>query len=187
MEISVASQLWAIVYSLAVGVFLGLSYDAVRITRVLAGLRPCTPTRLSSVNLPIIGRRAGEIKKRNRFFADVFVFCGDIIYFAFAAFVFLVFVFHANYGNGRWFIVGGCIVGFVLYILTVGRAVMLVSGTVNFILSAVFAYLMFFLLFPFRMICSRIVLPMVQTAKHRRNSMRTDRVQKGLARELKFI
>ena len=79
MEISVASQLWAIVYSLAVGVFLGLSYDVVRITRVLAGLRPCAPTRLSSVNLPIIGRRAGEIKKRNRFFADVFVFCGDII------------------------------------------------------------------------------------------------------------
>ena len=116
MEISVASQLWAIVYSLAVGVFLGLSYDVVRITRVLAGLRPCAPTRLSSVNLPIIGRRAGEIKKRNRFFADVFVFCGDIIYFTFAAFVFLVFVFHANYGNGRWFIVGGCIVGFVLYI-----------------------------------------------------------------------
>ena len=113
MEISVASQLWAIVYSLAVGVFLGLSYDVVRITRVLAGLRPCAPTRLSSVNLPIIGRRAGEIKKRNRFFADVFVFCGDIIYFTFAAFVFLVFVFHANYGNGRWFIVGGCIVGFV--------------------------------------------------------------------------
>ena len=109
MEISVASQLWAIVYSLAVGVFLGLSYDVVRITRVLAGLRPCAPTRLSSVNLPIIGRRAGEIKKRNRFFADVFVFCGDIIYFTFAAFVFLVFVFHANYGNGRWFIVGGCI------------------------------------------------------------------------------
>ena len=67
MEISVASQLWAIVYSLAVGMFLGLSYDVVRITRVLAGLRPCAPTRLSSVNLPIIGRRAGEIKKRNRF------------------------------------------------------------------------------------------------------------------------
>ena len=178
MEISVASQLWAIVYSLAVGVFLGLSYDVVRITRVLAGLRPCAPTRLSSVNLPIIGRRAGEIKKRNRFFADVFTF---------AAFVFLVFVFHANYGNGRWFIVGGCIVGFVLYILTVGRAVMLVSGTVNFVLSAVFAYLMFFLLFPFRMICSRIVLLTLRKAKHRRNSMRTDRVQKGLARELKFI
>ena len=174
MEISVASQLWAIVYSLAVGVFLGLSYDVVRITRVLAGLRPCAPTRLSSVNLPIIGRRAGEIKKRNRFFADVFVFCGDIIYFTFAAFVFLVFVFHANYGNGRWFIVGGCIVGFVLYIL-------------NFVLSAVFAYLMFFLLFPFRMICSRIVLPTLRKAKHRRNLMRTDRVQKGLARELKFI
>ena len=148
MEISVASQLWAIVYSLAVGVFLGLSYDVVRITRVLAGLRPCAPTRLSSVNLPIIGRRAGEIKKRNRFFADVFVFCGDIIYFTFAAFVFLVFVFHANYGNGRWFIVGGCFAGFVLYILTVGRAVMLVSGTVSFVLSAVFAYFAFFLLFP---------------------------------------
>ena len=134
MEISVASQLWAIVYSLAVGVFLGLSYDAVRITRVLAGLRPCTPTRLSSVNLPIIGRRAGEIKKRNRFFADVFVF-----------------------------------------------------GTVSFVLSAVFAYFAFFLLFPFRMIYSRIVLPLFGKAKRRRNSMRTDRIQKGLVRELEFF
>ena len=168
MEISVASQLWAIVYSLAVGVFLGLSYDVVRITRVLAGLRPCAPTRLSSVNLPIIGRRAGEIKKRNRFFADVFVF-------------------HANYGNGRWFIVGGCFAGFVLYILTVGRAVMLVSGTVSFVLSAVFAYFAFFLLFPFRMIYSRIILPLFEKAKRRRNSMRTDRIQKGLVRELKFF
>ena len=139
MEISVASQLWAIVYSLAVGVFLGLSYDVVRITRVLAGLRPCAPTRLSSVNLPIIGRRSGEIKKRNRFFADVFVFCGDIIYFTFAAFVFLVFVFHSNYGNGRWFIVGGCIVGFVLYILTVGRAVFCIVGgiCVSYVFPAV--------------------------------------------------
>lgn len=187
MEISVASQLWAIVYSLAVGVFLGLAYDAVRITRVLAGLRPCTSTRLSSVNLPIIGRRAGRKKTPNRFFADVFVFFGDIIYFAFASFVFLVFVFHANYGNGRWFIVGGCVVGFVLYILTVGRAVMLISGTVSFVLSAAFAYLAFFLLFPFVTVYSRIVRPLLRKAKRRRNSMRTDRVQKGLARELKFI
>lgn len=98
-----------------------------------------------------------------------------------------MFVFHANYGNGRWFIVGGCFAGFVLYILTVGRAVMLVSGTVSFVLSAVFAYFAFFLLFPFRMIYSRIILPLFEKAKRRRNSMRTDRIQKGLVRELKFF
>ena len=186
MEISIVSQLWATLYSLAVGAFLALSYDVVRISRVIAGLRESTSSRYMDRSLPIIGCPIKERSPRTRIFADVFVFVGDIAYFAFASFVFLVFVFHANNGNGRWFLIAGCFAGFVLYMISVGRAVMLVSGVIHFVISAIWAYVVWFGSLPVRLLFGYVLRPIGRFALKKYAKFRTDLYEKDLKRELEF-
>lgn len=187
MEISVTAQLWAILYSVITGVFLGSAYDIVRIGRVLAGLREGSfSSKLEGKHLPLVGEYRRGKGRFGRLFADIFVFAGDILYFLFASAVFCVFVFHANYGYGRWFLVAGCMAGFALYFFTVGRLVMAFSDVIRFVLVSVFLYFRYFLCLPFRMGAKYLFRPAACALSSAISRHRTDKCEKNLIRELRF-
>ena len=187
MEISLSSQIFALIYSVAVGAFLGLSYDVIRITRVLAGLRITrTSSGLEEKTLPLIGKAHRGENKKSGAFASVFVFIGDIMYSLYASAVFCVFVFHANQGYGRWFLVAGCAVGFAVYLLTAGRLVMAFSGVIAFVIRCALRYLVYFLCLPFRLAGVYLVRPLRREYSKLLGRYRTERFEKRLERELMF-
>lgn len=187
MEISITAQLWATLYSVIVGAFLGLAYDFVRIGRVLCGLRLGTvSSKLEGKCLPLVGEYRRPDGKVGRVFGDIFVFVGDIAYFIFASVVFCVFVFHANYGNSRWFLVAGCFLGFCAYFFTVGKLVMAFSDVIRFILVSLFLYLRYFLFLPVKLCAKHIVAPAASALSRSASKRRTDRCEKHLEQELLF-
>lgn len=187
MEISITAQLWATLYSVITGAFLGLAYDIVRIGRVLVGLRSgAVSSKLEGKCLPLVGEYRRPQGKLGRIFGDVFVFVGDILYFLFASAVFCVFVFHANHGNGRWFLVAGCALGFCAYFFTVGKLVMAFSDAIRFVLVSIFLYIRYILLLPVKLGAKYIARPLVQKLSHQAAKRRTNRCEKHLEQELGF-
>lgn len=187
MEISITAQLWATLYSIITGAFLGLAYDIVRISRVLAGLRAgSVSSKLEGKCLPLVGEYCRPQGKLGRIFGDIFIFVGDIIYFVFATAVFCIFVFHANYGNGRWFLIAGCALGFCVYFFTVGRIVMAFSDVIRFVLVSVFLYIRYLLLLPLKLGAKYIAAPLARKLSCQASKRRTDRCEKRLEQELVF-
>lgn len=84
------NQFLMTVYSLALGVFLGIFYDVFRIIRLLLN-----PKNLS-------------------------VFVEDVIYFLVSGFVTFLFVLVFNYGESRFYILAGEALGWILYHISLG-------------------------------------------------------------------
>lgn len=187
MEISVAEQLFALLYSVAVGALLGLMWDLVRLGRSFLGLRNSSGIlSLEGKRLPLIGEMGRKTVRRSGALADVFVFVVDLIYFVVASIVFCVFVFHANYGNGRWFLVAGCAVGFILWFFTLGRVVMALSDLFGFIIACLGAYIRFFLTLPIRLINKYVVVPVFRAIAFRASVFYTEKQEKHLGKALFF-
>lgn len=185
MEIYIREQLLGALYSLAVGVFLAMLYDVVRITRMMLGLRPGgaeTPKRA----LPLVGDVIKD-RVRSRIFSDVFVFFGDILYFMSATAVYVVFVFHAGDGDNRWFFSLGALAGFLLYFFTAGKLVMRFCGVIRFALCALWAYVVFFALFPLRMALWYVVAPAVGVLEAKISQKRIKKARKALAKSIKLV
>ena len=184
MEIYIARELAGMLYALAVGASLGAIYDVVRISRLLLGLRPGAGN--VSRSLPLIGE-VGRVRRRGGFFSGVVVFLGDILFFAVATAIYVVFVFHANYGNNRWFFTFSAVAGFLAYHFTIGRLVMKASGAIRFALCAALLYLAFFALFPVRFALCRLVIPLARKARRQIVEKRTKKAKKRLDKELGFV
>lgn len=185
MEIYIREQLLGALYSLAVGVFLAMLYDVVRVSRMMLGLRPGgveTPRR----SLPLVGDVIKD-RARGRIFSGVCVFVGDILYFMAATAVYVVFVFHAGDGDNRWFFSLGALSGFFVYFFTVGRLVMRFCGVIRFVLCALWAYAVFVLLFPFRMALRYAISPAVCAMEVKISEKRTKKARKALAKSIKFV
>lgn len=185
MEIYIREQLLGALYSLAVGAFLALLYDVVRVSRMMLGLRPGaaeTPHR----PLPLVGDVVKD-RTRGHIFAGVCVFVGDILYFMAATAVYVVFVFHAGDGDNRWFFSLGALCGFLAYFFTVGKLVMRFCGVLRFALCAAFAYAVFILLFPLRMALRYAVAPALAAMYVKISEKRTKKARKALAKSIGFV
>lgn len=91
MEISITEQLTVFLYSLTVGAFICVLYDLFRILRMMFG--------------------AGK----------VLLFLEDLLFCLLATGVIIIFLFHANSGEIRWFAMAGAFIGFFIYYNTVSR------------------------------------------------------------------
>ena len=98
-EISVSGQAAAFCYSVVLGAMLGVFYDIIRATR-----------------------RAGA----NSFVA---VFIGDILFWIISAFAVFIFLMAVTNGEIRGYILFACLIGAVIYFLTLGRPVALLLGS----------------------------------------------------------
>ncbi len=118
MEIFLSHQWKILAESCLLGLIFGAGYDIIRVFHVLWGIGSYKhPHRGILPPLPEKGRRC----------AFLLYLLGDVVYLSFVAFFGSVFLFHANHGQFRLFLLSGAMAGFILYQLTLGRLVMWVS------------------------------------------------------------
>lgn len=174
MEISMRTQLIITAYAVIVGAVIGIIYDIIRISRVFSGVtETSSQSKMYTVKLPLIGAgtdrkndfpkfcgfrehthtaTAGKKKKKTKvvseFYKNIIVFAGDILFFFIVSPIFTVFIYYANNGKIRWYLIIGSIVGFMLYYITIGRIIMLFSSLIVFIIRSAGAYLIYFTIRP---------------------------------------
>ena len=93
MQQSIASQVMVFVYSLALGVLLGVTYDVFRIIRMI----------INSKNIA--------------------VFIQDVLYFIISGVITFLFVLGVNSGNSRFYILAGEGIGWIIYHVTLGEII----------------------------------------------------------------
>ena len=163
MEVSMVRQALILLYSLIIGVVLGAVYDTIRIQRIMLGVRygHKSVKMLRQVKLPLIGtgkklpsRAVVKIKAVMRLLRNIIISIQDILFFIFAGLVVTVFVYHANYGQIRWFALLGLALGFFVYYNTVGRVVMLCSEFIVFFIRAIMSYTWYLVYMPAKFVAS---------------------------------
>ncbi len=157
MHVKISEQLALFIASFVCGCVLSVFYDIIRMARMSAGV-PYSGLKLperEGLRLPLLPER----KKKTRSPAkartlDVLVFCGDVLFFAVAAFSLLCVFF--NYGGkvrGSAVLVAG--VGFMCYHFTVGAAIIRIFGILKLALGILLEYVWFFAMIPVR----KLLLP----------------------------
>lgn len=148
MEISQWGLSALYLYALILGIFLGVIYDGLRITRVFLGVRYSrrAAKRLESLRLPLLPPRKKSGESR---FLGVIVFFEDLLFCLFAGIALILLFYAVNNGKIRGLAFLACGAGFLAYRVTVGRIVMLFSQVIAFAVECIARYALFFLSYPF--------------------------------------
>lgn len=133
MEISQKVLALALLYSAVVGAALGMLYDVFRIIRVAMKPSPGMPATLRAVYDAI---------------GDTVIFTEDILFSFAAALVVIVFLFHINDGQLRWFVLAGAGIGFMLYYITVGRLLLLCAEAIISFIRMIIRFVLSLTLIP---------------------------------------
>lgn len=148
------AQEWRLLlYSVIVGAALGVLYDLMRISRLFMTLpaAPTSPKYYRMLSHLKLFRRTGQVTadpndeadtravKVNEFAVGVVAFVEDILFFVTAALTAAVFIFHANTGDMRGFVLVGAVGGFALYLNTVGRLTLLFGELIVFVVRGALA------------------------------------------------
>lgn len=110
-----------LLYSLLVGVAIGVLFDVMRFSRVM-------------LTAPHGGKYLEKISSTVVFIVSI---VEDVLFFVISAVTLVIFVFSANDGSFRGFILLGALVGFTFYLQTVGRLTSLIFFTLSKFLWAV--------------------------------------------------
>ena len=151
MEISQGALALLYWYALLLGVGLGALYDVLRITRIFLGMHYSrrAVSRIRRVRLPLIGQPK---RRRMRRSLGVVVFFEDL-FFSLSAGISVILLFYlVNQGRVRPPVILAVGAGFLLYRVTLGRLVMTASELIAFVIGTAVRYLIFFVLYPFRVL-----------------------------------
>ncbi len=116
------------------GGLLGLAfaavYDLLRISRALMGERygGRTAGRLADLPMPPTVRHSSTAPRRGLY--RLIVNVEDLLYFLFVGAALAVYFSAANHGRVRWLAFAGIVLGFLLWRLTVGRAIVAASAAI---------------------------------------------------------
>ncbi len=126
MEIFIEKQLINIVYSVILGLIFGGIYDIIRIVHIFCG---------------IASYSGGAVKMKHGIVPFGIFFLLDMAYMLTVTVIFSVFIFAVNNGGFRSYLLVSVIFGMIIYLLTVGRVVMLLSEMIVNFLRCVFELL----------------------------------------------
>lgn len=108
-----------LLYSLFIGVFLGIVYDVFRIRRLAFNTKACFSKKGTN-----------EVARKENAADCVIIFFEDVLFALISSIVVCIFIFYMNSGQFRGIAIIGALFGFLLYYLTVGRLVMYFSGVI---------------------------------------------------------
>ena len=163
------AQSWRIFFaSLVIGGALGVLYDILRLSRLFLTI----PARVADSSGPrclfrMTDKTSSEnddisastvtkaVVKADSVIVTIVAFVEDILFFTAAACVVAVFVFNANTGVSRGYLLIGAAAGFAAYLATVGRLTWLLGGAV---VDAI-RRLVRLIIGLFRLIWKRLILP----------------------------
>ncbi len=151
MHVYLIDQLIFLFSSFAVGAFLSMFYDCIRILRVWRGntylKNKASPEHLVSkmkifklYNCYSENRHQKKRKQRTEY---AFVILEDIFFSVISVFFIQVLVFGGNYGIPRMFSFFGIFLGFLFYRFTLGSLVMLISEYISYFVGAFIYYLLY--------------------------------------------
>lgn len=98
LQQSLSGQFFVFLYSLALGLVLGIIYDILRIIRMVINLK------------------------------NIAIFMQDFLYFILSAVLTFIFVLGLNSGNSRFYILAGEGIGWIVYHITLGDIIYKYSG-----------------------------------------------------------
>lgn len=126
---------------LLLGAAFGVVYDALRITRVLMGVR-YSRAETAALTLPMPNQnRLVRQHRVGRALRDIIVDLEDICFFLVAGSSMAIYLSAANHGRVRWFAFVGAAMGFIVYYFTVGRVVVRFSEAIASLLRFAVAWL----------------------------------------------
>ena len=154
MEVYISRQLVTLLCSLALGVCFGISWDIVRITRVLLGVkyRGNAADKLYDIKLPLLKEKKSNNRAAISRFLNTLIFIQDFFSFAIWGIASAVFFYYFSDGHWRLFALLGMFSGFLAYYFTFGRAVIYFSQYIAFALKAAVRYIFFFVSYPIRLL-----------------------------------
>lgn len=180
-------QLQITLYALVLGLFFGVLYDVLRITRMLAGITPVHVKHISWIGrLPV--RRIGKIGK-GPLSQLLFVHLLDIIYGLCTGACFCIFLYALNNGRFRWYLLLGCALGFLAYYFSVGKLVLYLSGYIVAFLRGIIGCILYLLTQPLLWIgrwIQRLLDPIRRWILRRRRIRQTERWKKSWAKKIRF-
>ena len=146
-------QAIATLIAIVVGAGVGLIYDGIRLSRAIIGIRYTDrlSRRFFAVHFPLIGtlpQREAPQRKRREFFISLYVAMGDVLFFLLASVATVVFLYHANDGIVRWYLLLGLFLGFLLYYVTVGKITVNIFEVITLSLRILLAYVAYFTVRP---------------------------------------
>ena len=180
-------QLQITLYALLLGLFFGVLYDSLRIVRMLAGI---TPVHIQSVSwtrrLPC--RHIGKLG-RGVISELLFVHLLDILYGLSTGASFCVFLYALNNGRFRWYLLLGCVLGFMAYYWSAGRLVMYLSGYIVAVLRSVIGLILYLLTQPLiwlgKKVC-RLFAPVGVYFQRRKRIRPTEQAKKNWVKAVRF-
>ena len=98
------------------GLIFGFLYDIIRLIQILCGT---------------VSYSGGKVRAADGVIPSIALGAGDLVYMLAVTVMMSLFVYFTNYGDFRLFMAVGAAAGCALYHLSLGRLVMLVSGTVT--------------------------------------------------------
>ena len=146
-------QAMATLIAIVVGAGVGLIYDGIRLGRAIIGIRYTDRLshRFSAVHFPLIGilpQKEAPQRKRKEFFISLYVAMGDVIFFLLASVATVVYLYHANDGIVRWYLLFGLFLGFLLYYVTIGKITVNLFEVITLALRLLLAYVAYFTVRP---------------------------------------
>jgi F0F1-type ATP synthase assembly protein I len=150
MELSMSALALEMVYSVLLGVFLAVVYDAMYLLRDFFSFVKFQ--HFSPEALPVI-KRFLKTKKENRNnnnnkYANALQCLSDILFFLFAGVVFSVFIYHFNDGVIRGFIFIFSALGFALYRISCRRLVLRIFEFILELTRILLLYALFLVIYP---------------------------------------
>ena len=118
----ISAQLKLSLYALILGAALGILFDFFRITRVFAAYRE------------------GVHQSQATWIISAFCFVEDILFAVISAVILVLFCFKANGGTSRGYILFGALVGFVLFLSTIGRLISRISKSIAKLFYSIIAF-----------------------------------------------
>ncbi len=159
MEISPLVLAQMLLCSFFFGIGVGAFCDAWRIFRVFLGERFSKKefSGLYSIKLPFVKKSLFPKQRKPHFFRSITVFAGDFFCVIFATLGLIVINYSYNDGRFRFFSVIGLVLGFLLYRVTLGRLIMLISEPIAFIIKYIFLSFFVILCIPFKKIMDFVI------------------------------
>lgn len=180
-------QLQITLYALVLGLFFGVLYDVLRITRMLIGITPVHARHIAWIGrLP--SRHLGKIGK-GAVSEFVFIHFLDILYGLCTGACFCVFLYALNNGRFRWYLLLGSALGLLVYYHSVGRLVLHLSGYIVAVLRGIGGCMVYLFTQPFLWIGRRFRLlfsPVWAFVLRRRRIRQTEKMKRGWAKTIRF-
>ena len=154
MEVTLSSQISALLCAFLFGVGVGALYDLYRVLLVLFSLLPSDKSRGLPQKLPLLPpkwliKRTGKAGARAR---GILLFLSDTLFAVTSGILFTLFLYAENDGIFRLYLFLGVALTFILYLLTVGRIVFRAAGFLSVYLHIFLLYVAFLLTLPFRLL-----------------------------------